>query len=162
MQATRILTMVALAATLSVSLLHAQSGWAPRLDPATAVTLEGTVVSFEPGRPSILVVDDAETGETVVRLGPDWYLDELGFTAAAGESVELTANECTGRAAGLIAIRIENFDTGVIAELREEDGRPAWRGLGRGRGGCSSERGWRGRGQGRGGRGCGRCPYVRG
>ncbi len=166
------LTLVAVAASLSVSLLYAQSGGAPRLDPATAVTLEGAVVSFtnDAGKPATLVVDDAEMGKTVVRLGPSWYLDGIGFTAAAGESVRVAAQHCVDCTAGQVAIRVENLATGAVAELRDEDGRPVWRGSGRARASADSEPGWRhgrgkgcggqgavgkGGGQGRGGMGCG-------
>ena len=183
MKATRILILVAVAASLGVSLLYAQSGGTPRLDPATAVTLEGAVVSFthEPGKPSTLVVEDAELGKTVVRLGPSWYLDGIGFTVAEGESVKVAAQTCTGCTAGHVAVRVENLATGAIAELRDVDGFPVWRGSGRGQATADSGPGWRcGRGmgcgkavagQGRGGkgwgnggcgRGCGHCGCARG
>ncbi len=171
----KILMFVAVAASLCVSLLYAQSDVAPRLDPETAVTLKGEVVSLssEAGKPATLVVDDAEMGKTVVRLGPSWYLDGLGFTAAAGESVEVAAQHCADCAAAYVAIRVENLATGAIAELRDDDGRPVWRGSGRGRGraaAASDEPGWgrgcgKGKGRGRGhggGRGCGHCPCARG
>ena len=72
MQAKKTLILVAVAALLGVSLLYAQGNAAPRLDPATAITLEGAVISFnnDPSKPATLVVDDAAMGKTVVRLGP--------------------------------------------------------------------------------------------
>ncbi len=165
----KILIFVAVAASLGVSLLYAQSDGAPRLDPETAVTLKGDVVSLstEPGKPATLVVNDAEMGKTVVRLGPGWYLDGLGFTAAAGEAVEVAAQSCSGCAAAYAAIRVENLATGAIAELRDDDGRPVWRGSGkgRGRGANAAMSGGCGRGRGRGkdgGHGCGGCRHARG
>ncbi len=172
MKATKTLTLAAVAALLGVSLLYAQGSGAPRLDPATAVSLEGAVVSFtnEPGTPSTLVVDDAEMGKIVVRLGPSWYLDGIGFTAAAGESVKVAAQQCTDCTAGHIAVRVENLATGAVAELRDEEGLPVWRGSGRAKATAESGPGWRqgrgkgcggqavaagGCGQGRGGKGCG-------
>ncbi len=170
MKTKKILTLVAVATLLGVSLLYAQGDAAPRLDPEAAVTLEGAVVSLtkEPGKPATLVVDDAELGRTVVRLGPGWYLDGLGFTAAAGESVKVAAQPCIGCAAAFAAVRVENLATGSIAELRDGDGRPVWRGSGKGKGqaakamgggGCGRGRGYgkgggNGRGQGCGGQGC--------
>jgi hypothetical protein len=109
------------------------------------------------------VVDDAELGKTVVRLGPGWYLDGIGFAAAAGESVKINARHCTDCAAGLVAVRAENLTTGVIAELRDDGGRPVWRGSGRaraaGNGAPGSGRHRRGMG---GGGGCGHCPCAHG
>ncbi len=165
MHTSKTLTMAAIAGLLGVSLLYAQSGRAPRLDPATAVTLEGPVVSFtsDLGRPSTLVVDDAEMGKTIVRLGPAWYLEGIGFTAAAGDSVVIEARQCADCAAGQVAIWVQNQTTGAIAELREEDGRPVWRGAGRRQAVEEPESGHRyGRGRGRGGHGCGQCPCARG
>ncbi len=153
MKLTKILTLVAVAASLSVFLLYAQDDVAPRLDLATAVDLEGPVVSFtnDPGKPSTLVLEDADMGKTVIRLGPSWYLDGIGFTAAAGEAVKVLAGQCDDCTAGHIAVRVENLATGAVAELRDEDGRPAWRGSGGARAAADSGRGW---GQGR-GKGCG-------
>ncbi len=152
MQTTKIMTFVAVAASLGVSLLFAQTDVAPRLDPAAAVTLDGPVVSFtsERGKPATLVVDDGDMGKTVVRLGPSWYLDDIGFTAATGEAVKVAAAHCTDCTAGHVAIRVENLANGAIAELRDDDGRPVWRGSGRANARASAEPGWH-----RGGRGCG-------
>ena len=165
MRAPKILTLVAIAASFGVSLLYAQSDEAPRLDPATAVALEGAVVSFtaDPGKPSTLVVDDAEMGKTVVRLGPSWYLEGLGFSAAVGESVKVDARHCVNCTAGHVAVRVENMATGAIAELRDEAGRPVWRGSGRGRATADAGPGWRhGRGKGGAGHGCAGCGRGRG
>ena len=150
MHVARILSLAAVAAALSVSLLVAQEV-APRLDPATAVVLEGAVVSFEqgPGKPAILVVEDTDLGKTVVRLGPSWYLEGIGFAAADGESVKIDARHCFDCAAGLVAVRVDNLTTGAIAELRDDDGRPVWRGSGRARAAGDFARGQRhGRGMG--------------
>ncbi len=200
MKPKKILTLIAVAALLGVSLLYAQDDGAPRQDPATtpqrgvdvstAVTLEGAVISYQnqAGKPSTLVVDDADMGKTVVRLGPGWYLDGIGFTAAAGESVKVTAGQCSECTAGHIAIRVENLATGAVAELRDESGRPVWRGSGaragagagsggrHGRGGGCGGQGWAeagdgqrggmgccgGCGRGRGGMGCGRGRHAQG
>ncbi len=177
MQTKKILTLVAVTTLLGVSLLYAQGDAAPRLDPETAVVLKGPVVSLstERGKPATLVVDDAEMGKTVVRLGPGWYLDGLGFTAAPGESVEVAAQHCSECAAAYVAVRVENLATGAIAELRDGDGRPVWRGSGKGRGraanaatgggcgrGMGRGKGGGGGGCGGGGCGCGGCQRARG
>ena len=174
MKRTKILTLAAVAAVLGGSLHSAQDAGDPRFDPDTAVTLKGAVVSLstEPGVPSTLVVDDAEMGKTVVRLGPSWYLNGLGFTAAAGETVSVSAFTCADCNAAYVASRLENLTTGAIAELRDDDGFPVWRGKGKqvadrpGRGwrrgaGCQNGGGHRGGGGG-GHHGCGQCRCGRG
>ena len=172
MKSRKILILAALAAAFASSLL-AQGAPAPRFDPETTVTLRGAVVTLktDPGSPATLVMDDAEMGMTVVRLGPSWYLNGLGFTASEGETVEVFAAACTGCAAAYVASRVKNVTTGAIAELRDDDGLPAWRGVGRARAG-SPARGWGcGHGRGavrgggcRGGGGCGghHCGYCAG
>ena len=107
---------------------------APRLpaaavDPDAAVTLEGTVVGIGTGAGfamPTLIVDDAERGETAIRLGPAWYLKDQRFTAAAGDRVRAVAFPCLVCAADWVAAEVENLTTGAAVELRDAEGQPVW------------------------------------
>lgn len=103
----------------------------PAVDPAAAVILEGAVVSFVAapgmGLPT-LTVDDAVLGDTTVRLGPFRILQEAGFTAAAGDLMQITAYPCVLCTADYAAATVENLTTGLAVTLRDEDGTPVWLG----------------------------------
>lgn len=161
---TPIHTLAALALLLA-STLPAPSG-AADLDPATARTVEGTVVELnvaDPGQgPSTLLV---QTGadRLDIRLGPQRYLAERAFTLEPGDRVKLAVFDCP-HCGALVAGSLENLSTGTTLTLRGDDGLPLWRGAGKG---CRRGRGMgagrgpgAGRGQGRGPRdGTGpRCP----
>ncbi len=146
---------------LAVALILGATPWvsqaAPHVDVDAAVTLEGFVVSLEAAAgsgASTLVVADGALGETAVRLGPIWYLNDVGLSLAVGEQVRMVAYPCEVCAVKYIAAEVENLTTGSSAQLRDEEGYPLWirRGHGRGRGhGQGQGSGW---GMGRGGRAC--------
>ncbi len=148
---------------LAVALILAATPWisqaAPYVDVDAAVTLEGSVVSWEAAAgngPSTLVIDDVALGETALRVAPIWYLNDVGLSLAVGQHVRLVAYPCAVCALKYVAAEVENLTTGVRAQLRDEQGYPLWTRRGRGRGwGAGYGQGQNaGRGMGRGMRAC--------
>lgn len=146
---------------LVVALVLGATPWmsqaTPYVDVNAVITLEGSVVSWDvvagAGTPT-LVVDDAALGETAVRLGPIWYLNDAGLSFAAGEPVRVVAYPCTVCAVNYVAAEVENLTTGVSAQLRDEEGYPLWIRRGRGQGPGYGQGQGAGRGMGRGMRAC--------
>jgi hypothetical protein len=133
------------------------------VDPATRTTFEGRIVDYQAergeGRPTMLI-EAADSERTSVRLGPVRVLEEAGFQPSIGDTVRVVAYECTHCDADVVAGRVENLNTGVVLELRDDEGMPVWRGRGRGRGpgdGPGMRHGKKGQGPGQ-GPGSGRPP----
>lgn len=98
-------------------------------DPSEAIEVNGVVVAFTCGSGSgmpMLTVDDAVVGLIDIALGPVWYLQSAGFSAAEGDTVHLLAYACPNCAAPYVAAWIDNDSNGSAVELRDEDGRPLW------------------------------------
>ncbi len=115
----------------------AQGTGVPAADPSGAFPVAGTVISFTatPGAGTpLLLVDDPSLGEVEVGLGPVWYLQEQGFTAAAGDQVEALAYPCPTCAVPQVAAWVNNITAGLSITLRDEVGFPVWKGN-RGKGG---------------------------
>ncbi len=131
-----------LAAFLSIlisfaSVAHAQGWWwgtpiDPSFDQNTVVKLTGratrvTIVSM--GAPSTLQLETA--GEVLkVILGPGWYLTELGADIRDGDTLSIDGSKIKDRQGQvyLLAARVTNQRTHATFELRDESGRPKWRG----------------------------------
>jgi len=115
----------------------AQGTGVPAADPSGAWQVTGTVVSFTAtagaGSP-VLVVDDTSLGEVEIGLGPVWYLQDQGFTAASGDQVEALVYPCATCTVPQVAAWVNNITAGLSLTLRDEAGYPVWTG-GRGTGG---------------------------
>lgn len=101
----------------------------PGADPNQAFEVSGIVLAVSGGSGSgmpMITVDDASLGQIDVALGPVWYLQASGFSAAEGDSVHLLAYECSTCAAPAVAAWVENLTNSTSVELRDDDGRPLW------------------------------------
>jgi hypothetical protein len=66
------------------------------------------------------------SGELVIHLGPQWYLDRQGGTAiAAGDTVEITGVKAL-RHRGEVFIAAEVRKGTNVLKLRDEHGVPLW------------------------------------
>ena len=116
----------------------AGSAYNRQYNPATVVTLSGTVTTVDRfaasrnGTSGIHVV--LKTGdETVpVHLGPAWFVENQDAQLQVGDEIEVTGSRITfdGRPAILAA---EVKRGGDVLRLRERDGFPAWHGWRRAR-----------------------------
>ena len=118
------------------------AGTGPAIDPTEAFTVSGTVTTFTAafgsGMPR-LVVDDPALGSVEIGLGPLWFLQEAGFTAAVGDEVEALVATCDICAAETVALWVNNLTAGSSVVLRDDAGYPLWthrQGTGGGQGFC--------------------------
>jgi hypothetical protein len=75
-----------------------------------------------------------DQGSLMVHLGPCWYLDEKKFAVKVGDTVEATGSKVTlNNQPALIAREVKV--QGTTLKLRDDQGLPVWRGMGRGSGG---------------------------
>ena len=108
------------------------AGPGSRYDIAKAETVKGEVVAVEKvggggqrGQGIGLKLKTA-SGELVIHLGPQWYLDRQGSaTFAAGDAVEVTGVK-SQRRGGEIFIAAEVRKGTDILKLRDEQGVPLW------------------------------------
>lgn len=109
-------------------------GWqrgGPMYDPDSVTTLTGkvTAVEIEPSGPGrtggVHVTLQAEGKQTVVHLGPSWFLEQQGFKAAKDETLAVTGSlVTTGEETYLIAREVKKGEKSVV--LRNDQGFPAW------------------------------------
>ena len=129
-------------------------GMGPRLyNPQTVTTVAGQVEKLEEltmgrgGRGMAFreVLLKTDQGSIMVHLGPAWYLDEQKFAVKAGDTLEATGSKVTlNNQPALIAREVKV--NGKTLKLRDEQGLPAWRGMGPGPG--MGQSGGQGRGPG--------------
>ena len=75
-----------------------------------------------------------DQGSILVHLGPGWYLDEKKFVVKVGDTLEATGSKVTlNNQPALIAREVKV--KGTTLKLRDDQGLPVWRGMGRGSGG---------------------------
>jgi hypothetical protein len=120
------------------------SGMGPRLyNPQTVTTVAGQVEKLEElpsmghggGRGMMYrgLTLKTDQGSLMVHLGPGWYLDEQKFAVKAGDTLEATGSRVTlNNQPALIAREVKV--NGKTLKLRDEQGLPAWRGMGPGPG----------------------------
>jgi len=120
-------------------------GMGPRLyNPQTVTTVTGQVEKLEDlpsmgmgGARSMQyrgVTLKTDQGSILVHLGPGWYLDEKKFVVKVGDTVEATGSQVTlNNQPALIAREVKV--KGTTLKLRDDQGLPVWRGMGRGSGG---------------------------
>ena len=118
-------------------------GMGPRLyNPQTVTTITGTVEKLEElsmGRGGgqdmkfreLLLKTDK--GNLMIHLGPSWYLDQQKFAVKVGDTVEVTGSQVTLNNQPAIIAR-EVKANGQTMKLRDDQGIPAWRGMGQGGG----------------------------
>jgi hypothetical protein len=109
-------------------------------NPQTVTTVTGAVEKLEelnmgPGggmgmkfRELLLKTD---RGSLMVHLGPIWYLDQQKFALKVGDKIEVTGSQVTLNNQPAIIARDVTMN-GRILKLRDDQGIPAWRGMGRG------------------------------
>ncbi|MCK9377795.1 MAG: hypothetical protein M0P73_16835 [Syntrophobacterales bacterium] len=116
-------------------------GMGPRLyNPQTVTTVTGQVEKLEelsmgPSGGMGMKFQEArlktEKGSLLVHLAPTWYLDQQKFALKAGDTVKVTGSQVTlNNQPAIIAKDVEV--NGKTLKLRDDQGLPAWRGMGRG------------------------------
>lgn len=118
-----------------------QRGMDGRLyNPQTVTTVKGQVEKLEAlpgmgpgGGPALQfqsVVLKTTQGSLMVHLGPGWFLDEKKFAVKAGDTLEATGSKVTlNNQPALIAREVKVNEQTLI--LRDAQGFPVWRCLGR-------------------------------
>lgn len=118
-------------------------GMGPRLyNPQTVTTVKGVVEKLEelsmgPGGSMSMkfreILLKTDKGSLMVHLGPIWYLDQQKFAVKVGDTLEVTGSQVTLNNQPAIIAR-EVKVNGQTVKLRNDQGIPAWRGMGRGSG----------------------------
>lgn len=117
----------------------AKGGGGARYNPATVVTVSGTVAAVNrstPKRanvqPNVRLTLQTPQGPINVQLGPAAYVEQQPVWIAPGDLVEVTGSQVTkGRRSRIIAGQVRKGNQ--VLQLRDETGRPLWRGMRRGR-----------------------------
>jgi hypothetical protein len=118
------------------------AGMGPRLyNPQTVTTVHGRVEKLEDlpsmggGRGQAMqyrgVTLKTDQGSLMVHMGPGWYLDEKKFVVKVGDTVEVTGSKVTLNNQPAMIAREVKVD-GAVLKLRDDQGLPMWRGMGRG------------------------------
>jgi hypothetical protein len=108
-------------------------------NPQTVTTIKGTVEKLEdlPSMGQGLqyrgVTLKTDQGNILVYLGPGRYLDEKKFAAKVGDTMEATGSKVTLNNQPSLLPR-EVTVNGVTLKLRDDQGVPVWRRMGRGAG----------------------------
>ena len=111
-------------------------------NPQTVTTVKGTVEKLEEinmGRGGGMgmkfreIILKTDKGSLMVHLGPSQYLDQQKFAVKVGDTVEVTGSQVTLNNQPAIIAR-EVKVNGQTLKLRDDQGIPAWRGMGRGSG----------------------------
>ena len=117
-----------MSAVLMMSSIKAASG--PAYDPATAVTLSGTVTAVRivaAGQPlqGVHLLLKTKTGAVEVYLAPKNFVDFLKINYVPGDPIEVIGSRVkTGSAEIVLARQVE--DGRDVIELRDLYGSPVW------------------------------------
>jgi hypothetical protein len=114
---------------LIASVAVAGNGSGSGADPFETYNFSGTVAAINSGSGSgmpMITVDDASQGQVDIALGPVWFLQAAGFSAADDDSVEVLAFGCATCAAPYVAAWVVNNTNGTSVDLRDADGKPLW------------------------------------
>jgi hypothetical protein len=118
-------------------------GMGPMLyNPQTVITVTGPVEKLEElpsmgggmGMQFRGVLLKTDQGSLMVHLGPGWYLDQQKFAVKVGDKLEITGSKVTLNNQPAVIAR-EVKAGGNTLKLRDDQGVPVWRGMGRGSGG---------------------------
>lgn len=131
----RMILFVTVTLLLAVSIAYAQKRKGqmqgmPRYDTATEVTLRGTITKVEShmgrmGWNGTHLVVSFESETLTVHVGPSNYVDQQGFSFAAGEQIEVTGSRIKLEGTDvLIAREIKKGEK--VLTLRNAQGIPAW------------------------------------
>jgi hypothetical protein len=116
-------------------------GMGPRLyNTQTVTTVKGIVEKLEElnmGRGGGMgmkfreILLKTDKGSIMVHLGPIWYLDQQKFAVKTGDTLEVTGSQVTlNNQPAIIAKNVTV--NGKTLKLRDDQGVPVWRGMGRG------------------------------
>jgi hypothetical protein len=130
-----VLTPLIVTLTFATLLAWAQAGpprsrSEPMYDPATVVTLKGSVEAVKevpgPGRSTGLHLSLKTDNETIdVHAGPSWYLTQNNIKFAKGDQIEVTGSKVKfGETDALLAREIKTADKTIT--LRNAQGIPVW------------------------------------
>lgn len=130
-----VLGSMAFALTLAAQVAWSQAGTyrstsGPRYNPATVVTLHGTVEAVKevpgPGRSTGIHLSLKTGNETIdVHAGPSWYLSRNDIKFTKGDQVEVTGSRVkVANAEALLAREIKRGDKTIT--LRNAQGIPVW------------------------------------
>ena len=113
-------------------------------NPQTVTTVTGQVEKLEElpsmGRGGGMgmhyrgVLLKTDQGSLMVHLGPGWYVADQKFVVKAGDTLEATGSKVTLNNQPAIIAREVKVE-GKTLKLRDDQGLPVWRGMGRGPGG---------------------------
>jgi hypothetical protein len=102
-------------------------------DPSAITTVSGSVASIEraeevaPKKPSYRVnlTLKTDSGDVVVRLGPEWYLQRENLKLEVKDALEVTGSRVmVGQVPTFIAVEVRRGKS--VVKLREKTGAPAW------------------------------------
>lgn len=135
------LALAAITLTTSVSAQARPGGGMPgmpRFDPATVVTLKGTIDKVErlagqqKGVTGIhLVLKTADGRTTSIHLGPTFWVDSQAVKLAQGDRIAVTGSKVTYYGAPIVLAKSVEKEGKTLA-LRDSAGMPLWRGMGMG------------------------------
>ncbi len=104
-------------------------------DPSTVTTIQGEIADvqrIERGRrhAGVHLVVAMGSDQVAVHLGPDFYVDVQALKLAKGDRIEVKGSRVTfGGKPAIIAQEVRR--DGQVLALRDENGVPLWRGMGR-------------------------------
>ena len=109
----------------------------PKYDPATETTLKAVVgeLKFIPAggaKPNAYLITragpDKDKGTVEIFLCPKKFLDDIGITFKADESIQVTGSKVKQDGADLILARevVRDGGSGETLSFRFPDGKPAW------------------------------------
>jgi len=107
-------------------------------DRNTETTVKGTVVSVETGQASgpVLIAVRQPGGQVVhVVAAPQWFWSDRGIDVNPNDKLEATGSKAQGKDGKIYLIGrvITNHNDKETVTLRDDTGRPSWRGGNRGR-----------------------------
>jgi uncharacterized membrane protein YgcG len=102
-------------------------------DRNTETTVQGKVVSREPGSgsgPVVITLRQADGAVLHVVAAPAWFWSDRGITLKPNDDVEATGSKAQGKDGKIYLISrvITNHTDKETITLRDEIGRPGWRG----------------------------------
>ncbi|OGR01315.1 MAG: hypothetical protein A2511_15565 [Deltaproteobacteria bacterium RIFOXYD12_FULL_50_9] len=112
--------------------LNLDSGY----DANTVTTLTGRIVSVQSGdeHRNVQLELESDGGRVVAVLGPAHYWLENGIALKAGDEVAVRGSKAQGKdgVVYLLVQKLTDTTSNIAVRLRNEAGRPAWAGAGRG------------------------------
>jgi hypothetical protein len=112
-------------------------GGARMFDPATVVTITGTVtgetrVDRGMGHSGVHLALKTAEGEIAVHLGPDFWVDKQSMKIAKGDEISVKGSKVTFDGKPAVIAQTVTMGGSTLV-LRDANGTPAWAGSGAGR-----------------------------